>query len=77
MRFSFGFMGGDFGKTFAGAKIKLASAKLTNKTKVLLHRTAVQVAFAFDKWYCPTGSGMFMHCTNVIVGQGLAPAVYL
>ena len=38
-------------KTFAGAKIKLASAKLTNKTKVLLHRTAVQ-------WYLPSASGI-------------------
>ena len=38
-------------KTFAGAKIKLASAKLANKTKVLLHRTAVQ-------WYLPSASGI-------------------
>ena len=35
-------------KTFAGAKIKLASEKLANKTMVLL-RLAAQVAFAFGK----------------------------
>jgi hypothetical protein len=62
-------------KTFAEAKIKLASGCLQIKQSVialqavLLH-LAVQWYLPSSKWYCPAGSDMFVRCTNVFGGYG-------